>query len=112
MDSRSYENVKTKWVKEIRRHCPGVPIVIVGTQVDKRENPAVIKELKSHGQRTISTSDGHKLATQCRAACYVECSALTHLNVKNAFDEAIAAALELNTASGKHTPQCTGCTIL
>ena len=99
-------------MKEIRRHCPGVPIVIVGTQADKRENPAVLKELKSQGKRTVSRSDANKLVSQCKAAGYIECSALTQLNVKHAFDEAIAAALELNRGSGKHTPQCAGCTIL
>ena len=109
----SYENAKNKWVKEIRRHCPGVPLIIVGTQVDKRENPAVLKELKSQGKRTVSRSDGKKLVSQCKATCYVECSALTQFNVKGAFDEAIAAALELNTRSSKHSAQCTaGCTIL
>ena len=113
VDSLSYENVKAKWIKEIRRHCPGVPIVLVGTQVDLRENMAFVKELKARGGRTISRSDGNKLVSQLKATCYVECSALTHFNVKNAFDEAIAAALELSSSSRKNTTQCaTGCTIL
>ncbi len=112
-DRDSYENVKTKWIKEIRRHCPGVPVIIVGTQVDRREDQAFVRDLKSKGKRTISKSEGTKLASHCKATCYIECSSLTHYNVKDAFDEAIAAALELNTASGKHTPQCAaGCTIL
>ena len=110
-DSNSYDNVRSKWIKEIRRNCPGVPVVIVGTQVDKRENAALVKELKSMGKRTISKSEGNKLVAQCKATCYVECSALTQYNIKGAFDEAVAAALELNP-SGKHTPQCAGCTIL
>ena len=32
----SYRNVKEKWVPEIRRHCPSAPIILVGTQVDRR----------------------------------------------------------------------------
>jgi len=97
--------------KEIRRNCPGVPIIIVGTQVDKRHDSQVVKLLKSQGKRPLSKADGNKLASQCRATCYVECSALTQHNVKDTFDEAIAAALELNS-SAKHTPQCAGCSIL
>lgn len=110
----SYENVKTKWIKEVRRHCPGVPVVLVGTQVDKREDPVTLKELKSKGKRPMSRSDGNKLLSQIKATCYVECSALTQLNIKNAFDEAIAAALELSSSSGKRSTQCMkpGCTIL
>lgn len=112
VDSASYENIKTKWCKEVRRHCPGVPIVLVGTQIDKREDSSFTKELKSRGLRTVSRSDGLKLASLIRATTYVECSALRQLNVKNAFDEAIAAALELGNGSRKKSPQCTGCTIL
>ena len=112
-DSSSYENVKLKWSKEIRRHCPGVPIILVGTQIDKREDSVTIKQLKSKGLRTISRADGNKLASLIKATTYVECSSLKHLNVKNAFDEAIAAALELSKGSRKRTTQCTSsCTIL
>ena len=27
----SYENVREKWLPEVRHHCPGVPCLIVGT---------------------------------------------------------------------------------
>ena len=111
VDIASYDNVKLKWIKEIRRHCPGVPVVLVGTQIDRREDTRVLKLLKLQGKRPLSKSDGNKLASQCKASCYVECSALTQHNVKNTFDEAIAVALELDHSS-KHTPQCAGCTIL
>ena len=113
IDSASYENVKTKWSKELKRHCPGVPVILVGTQIDQRENSVITRDLKSRGLRTVSRSDGVKLASLIKAATYVECSSLKQLNVKNAFDEAIAAALELSSSSKKKTPQCVGgCTIL
>lgn len=113
VDFASYENIKTKWSREIRRHCPGVPVILVGTQIDKREDSVITKELKSRGLRTLSRSDGIKLASLIKATTYVECSALRKLNVKNAFDEAIAAALELGSSSRKKSPQCVGsCTIL
>ena len=83
----------------------------MGTQIDKREDSVITKDLKSRGLRTVSRSDGMKLASLIKATTYVECSALRHLNVKNAFDEAIAAALELGSSRRK-SPQCTGCTIL
>lgn len=111
VDPTSYENVKSKWIREVRQHCPGVPVMIVGTQTDRRDDTVVIKQLKSQGKRPLSKADGNKLALQCKASCYIECSALTQHNVKSTFDEAIAAGLELNSSS-KHTPQCAGCTIL
>ncbi len=111
VDPTSYENVKSKWVKEIRRHCPGVPLILIGTQVDKREDAAYVKQLKLKGVRTVSRSEGSKLASLIKATSYVECSALRQLNVKNAFDEAIAASLELTSNSKKRSPRGT-CTIL
>ena len=84
--------------------------MIVGTQTDRRDDALVLKRLKSQGKRPLTRADGNKLASQCKATCYLECSALTQQNVKATFDEAISAGLELSSA--KHTPQCAGCTIL
>ena len=112
VDHTSYDNARTKWIREIRRHCPGVPVILVGTQTDRRTDPAMVKKLKSQGKRPLTKADGSKIVSQCKASCYLECSALTQHNVKSTFDEAIATGLELNSASSKHTPQCAGCTIL
>ena len=35
-DSR--ENVKLKWVPEIKHHCPDVPIILVGLKADLRHH--------------------------------------------------------------------------
>ena len=37
----SYKNIKEKWVPEIREHCPDAPIVLVGTQIDRRGRDTV-----------------------------------------------------------------------
>merc|ERR1711910_276469 len=74
----SFENVKEKWVPEITHHCQRTPFLLVGTQIDLRDDAATID----------------KLAKGLRAVKYVECSALTQKGLKNVFDEAILAALE------------------
>ena len=112
VDVASYESVRAKWLREVRQHCPGVPVMIVGMQTDLRDDTAVLKQLKSQGKRPLMRADGTKLAAQCKASCYIECSALTQQNVKSTFDEAIAAGLEMNSFGSKHTSQCAGCTIL
>lgn len=90
----SFENVKEKWFPEVHHHCPGVPCLIVGTQVDLRDDKVIIEKLQRQRLRPISQAEGERLSRELRAVKYVECSALTQRGLKNVFDEAIVAALE------------------
>jgi small GTP-binding protein len=83
----SFENVKEKWFPEVHHHCPGVPCLIVGTQVDLRDDSQVIEKLARQKQRPVSTDQGERLARELGAVKYVECSALTQKGLKNVFDE-------------------------
>merc|ERR1712001_572241 len=67
----SFENVKEKWVPEISHHCQRTPFLLVGTQIDLRDDAATIEKLAKNKQ-----------------------TALTQKGLKNVFDEAILAALE------------------
>merc|ERR1711915_104732 len=90
----SFENVKEKWVPEITHHCQKTPFLLVGTQIDLRDDAATIEKLAKNKQKPLSQEMGEKLAKELRAVKYVECSALTQKGLKNVFDEAILAALE------------------
>ncbi|EGF84441.1 rho family small GTP binding protein cdc42 [Batrachochytrium dendrobatidis JAM81] len=90
----SFENVKEKWFPEVRHHCPGVPCLIVGTQMDLRDDNATIEKLAKNRQKPITTDSGDRMARELQAVKYLECSALTQKGLKNVFDEAIIAALE------------------
>lgn len=90
----SFENVKEKWFPEVHHHCPGVPCLIVGTQVDLRDDKVILEKLQRQRLRPISRDQGDRLARELKAVKYVECSALTQKGLKNVFDEAIVAALE------------------
>jgi len=72
---------------EVRHHCPGVPCLIVGTQVDLRDDMQVIEKLQRQKQRPITAEMGERLARELGAVKYVECSALTQKGLKNVFDE-------------------------
>ncbi|CAH3107473.1 unnamed protein product [Porites lobata] len=90
----SFENVKEKWVPEITHHCPKTPFLLVGTQVDLRDDASTIEKLAKNKQKPITVESAEKQARELRAVKYVECSALTQKGLKNVFDEAILAALE------------------
>ncbi|WVN88044.1 cell division control protein 42 [Cryptococcus depauperatus CBS 7841] len=90
----SFENVKEKWFHEVQHHCPGVPCLIVGTQVDLRDDEKQKEKLERQRQRMIRSDEGERLCKELGGVKYVECSALTQKGLKNVFDEAIVAALE------------------
>ncbi|KTG04780.1 hypothetical protein cypCar_00020498 [Cyprinus carpio] len=76
------------WVPEITYHSPKNPFLLVGTQIDLRDDPITIARLAKIKQKP------EKLARDLKAVKYFECSALTQKGLKNVFDEAILAALE------------------
>ena len=41
----SFENVKEKWVPEITHHCQKTPFLLVGTQIDLRDDATTIEKL-------------------------------------------------------------------
>lgn len=83
----SFENVREKWFPEVHHHCPGVPCLIVGTQTDLRDDPAVREKLAKQKMQPVRKEDGDRMAKELGAVKYVECSALTQYKLKDVFDE-------------------------
>ena len=94
----SFDNVTVKWIPEIRHHCPRVPIVLVGTKSDLRDDPA-------YHNCVVRRDQGQRLANKIRAAKYIESSALTGRGLRSVFEEASRAALnatdQVNGKPGK-----------
>ncbi|XP_062375300.1 rho-related GTP-binding protein RhoQ-like isoform X2 [Sardina pilchardus] len=89
----SFHNARLEWVPELEEHAPGVPFLLIGTQIDLRDDPKTITRLNSMRERAITAEQGHKLAREVGARCYSECSALTQQGLKAVFDEAIITIL-------------------
>lgn len=102
----SFENVKEKWIPEIKHHCPGVPFILVGTQSDLRDDFHTISKLARCKQSFVSAQEANKLAKQVKATTYTECSALTQKGLKNVFDEAILAYMN-GPVEEKKSKRCT-----
>ena len=89
----SFDNVKTKWVEELRHFDEKVPILLVGTKLDMRENPSTVSKLQKEGKQPITREMGLKLKEEINAVDYVECSALTQKGLKEVFDTVIKTVL-------------------
>lgn len=89
----SYENVRSKWYPEISHHSPGTPIVLCGTKLDLRTDPAALEKLAEKKQVPVEYEEGFKLGKEIGARKYMECSALTQIGMKAMFDECIRAAI-------------------
>lgn len=99
--------MRDKWVPELRKHAPHVPILLVGTQSDRRQSGS--------GTNLVSESEIRKLAKSIKAAGFMECSAKSREGVKAVFSEAVLVALDpvdrtkKNMKGGSGGGKCTIC---
>jgi len=82
-------------VPEIRAAAArGIPIILVGTQSDLRDDVRELIQLARYAERPVSEAEACETARNIGAVRYIECSALTQLNLKDVFDTAILTVLE------------------
>jgi len=104
ISTTSYDNIRHRWMPELQRHCPNVPIILVATKIDLRNDSDVLAKLKTMGERTLTKQDGEKLAKEIGAVAYVECSSKTMENVNEVFDKAVR--IVLTPKPKKHNKKC------
>ncbi|KAL1837067.1 hypothetical protein VTJ83DRAFT_1727 [Remersonia thermophila] len=108
----SFDNVLAKWYPEIDHHAPGIPIILVGTKLDMREDKETIEKLAANRMAPITYPMGAARAEEIKAYKYIECSALTQVNLKAVFDNAIRAVLDPNRGAREAPKKKNKCTIL
>ncbi|CAN1757811.1 Rac-like GTP-binding protein ARAC1 [Linum perenne] len=106
----SYENVSKKWIPELKHYAPGVPIILVGTKLDLRDDKQFF--IDHPGAVPISTAQGEELRKLIGAPAYIECSAKTQENVKAVFDAAIRVVLQPPKQKKKKNKAQKACSIL
>ena len=105
----SLKNINAKWFLEIRKFCPRVPIILVGTQLDRRHTSSNRFRRVGHarlrsylaGYHEVTTSQlplvppeiGRQTARDIGAFGYYESSIVTKHGVDDIFVNAIRAAL-------------------
>jgi len=106
----SYENVRAKWVPEIKHHNPNTPCLLVGTKIDLRDDKETLDRLAEKKLAPISYEQGMQMCKEIGAVKYLECSALTQKGLKTVFDEAIRAVIAPDLRKPQKTKK--GCTLL
>lgn len=89
----TFHNVETVWLPEVRRNLPRVPIILVGTQMDLRDDLTVVQGLHKSREMPISSEEAERMAKRIKAKCYLECSALTMKGIDQVFERALLRAL-------------------
>lgn len=94
VEPSSFQNVKNKWMPEIRHHTPkDTKILLVGTKSDLRDDPHAMDELDEQGLKPITEQDATQLAKSLGLVGYLECSAASQKGVREVFDCAIKAVI-------------------
>ena len=114
----SFENIRAKWYPEVRHHCPDVPIILVGTKKDLRDeqegkqrsskemqrshSKEYIKKRHLQKSQSVMSNSSYTIDAETAKALandlynvvnYVECSAKTGEGVKEVFEEGIRAVV-------------------
>ena len=97
----SFNNIKTKWLEELKIHCLNVPFIVVCTKMDILNNPGLKKQFLDNGGNFVDNNEAKKIAYELGALEFVECSAKTQYNLKEVFDKAITSALSYKISMKK-----------
>ena len=77
VDTDDFECIKTRWYPELHHYCPNVPVILVATKTDLRDNDRI--------SDTITAKQGRKMAEEIRAMYYMETSSLRNEGLNELF---------------------------
>jgi len=89
----SLNNVKSRWVPELRHHAPEAKIVLVGLKSDLRNDEGLKIKMENENAQFVSKSSCLDTVEELELQGYVECSALKMKNINKVFEKAIEVAL-------------------
>ena len=99
--SSKLHHVRDKWHAEVRKHCPRVPIILVGTNMDIREHLShdnnLIDDLHTNRRHTkdevVDYKSGLAMAKEIGAIKYLESSARLRVGFEDLYNEICKAVI-------------------
>ncbi|KAJ5076524.1 hypothetical protein M0811_06104 [Anaeramoeba ignava] len=85
----SYENIRQKWVPEIKQYLPNAKMILIGTKSDLRFDKETQEKLKSKNLDFITHEQGIVLAKKICASKYIEISSLTQKGLESVLKEIV-----------------------
>jgi small GTP-binding protein len=97
----SFQNIRNKWIPEIRHFQPDAAIVLVGTKVDIRDDAETKEFLAAKRLLPVTPEDGARLAHEIGATKYCEISAKQQLGLTECFEACCRAVLQTRITEQK-----------
>lgn len=88
----------------MRHFCPKIPVLLVGTKTDLRNDPATLETLAKSNQKPVTEEEGKAMAHKINALGYFETSAKENKGVQEVFERAARASIGLGLGLGSGGP--------
>lgn len=82
-----------QWYPEMAHFCESVPLLLICTKIDLRDDPTTTSLMAAQGTSPITALEGEKVAKEIGARRYLECSAKMGRGVREVFDGAVRESL-------------------
>jgi len=104
----SFDAVRTKWVLEVKKHCPEAPIILLGAKRDIRDEQEGRDYLSAKGRQAVTKDQGFKCAQDIGAIGYFEVCNFYPDEVNRVMEGIVASISaseqKLETAPGYSSP--------
>ena len=87
-------------------HAPKTPFILVGTKMDTRTNPDVLRALEANREVPVTKAQGQAICDELKGFKYMECSAMTQEGLKQVFDEAIRCVIQHQRKPDSSSRKC------
>ena len=103
-NASSLHNIKTQWLPEMKEHVPNVPVILVGTRKDIRDEIITSSQeraletdgssLQAVRERLVSEDAGYEMAKAIGAHYFIECSARYRDGTRQVFETVAKVAMQ------------------